>query len=685
MKKIAVGIVIAGLVVFFGLAGYFRYENAQFGKSVTGLGEKQSAHFVYTGYSAAEYKSFTKTSRYVAMPDGVKLATDIFLPADGPKRTSFPVIFIYNPYDRAYIAPSMPWWQRAFLWMRYGLSSPVFDQTIYDENLLFLAHGYALVVADMRGTGASFGHQMPFMLQVGQDGKDMIDWIASQKWCDGNVGMVGLSYRGWGELATAKFKPKALKAIMPEVIAFSGYAEGFRPGGILARRWIETYSDYLNAFNMNVFDEHFAFKWAPKATQAMLPTAPVFDENHDGTLTDEVTRNDDAYRRATMEHKDNMLFKDVAKQLPYIDSPAPAAYQGTDSIDSSPGYFAKDITTTGVAIYNLGGWFDGFIGGTVKLYATMAGKTPSKLLIAPKFHLPGVPEDYARYFHYQGNFKEQLAIERLRFFDHYLKGVDNGIDREPPVYIYVMNSGWRSENEWPLKRQVITPYYLGQDNRLSLREAADGIDAYQVDFTQSSSYGKNDVSRYLMMFTPDGVMDRTQKDKQCLVYDSGALGKDTEVTGQPIADLWVSSNQPDGDVYVYLTDVDENGRSLYVTEGQLRAGWNKLYNDDDQVRDVVNVLPDLPWHGFKAGTYEKDPLANGKVVELRFALLPTAWNFRQGHRLHVAIAGADYPDFELNPVLSPNDNPAEAPPTKLDLHRSAIYPSRIELPVIPPK
>ncbi len=90
----------------------------------------------------------------------------------------------------------MKWWEKAYLWVRYGITGPVFDQMIYDENRYLLSHGYAIVVADMRGTGASFGTQMPFMLKVGQDGKELVDWIESQEWCDGNVGMLGLSYRG---------------------------------------------------------------------------------------------------------------------------------------------------------------------------------------------------------------------------------------------------------------------------------------------------------------------------------------------------------------------------------------------------------------------------------------------------------------------------------------------------------
>jgi len=702
MKKVIAFVTVFFAILVIAFIIIRKTSTAPYGTGAP-AGTRVSAPFRYAGYTAPEYASWTKRSFFVPMSDGVDIAVDLFLPAGGPPRTSFPVVFIYNPYDRSYINPEFQWWEKAYMWVRWGITGPVLDQMIYSENQYLVSHGYAIAVADMRGTGASFGSQMPFMLRVGRDGKELVDWMARQQWCDGNVGMLGLSYRAWGELATAKFRPRALKCIMPEVIAITGYSEAFRPGGISALRWIDAYSDYLNAFNMNVLDKAMEFPRV-KLTAPLIPTAPVIDEDGDGDLADEVplmdkgdptTFADDGppryrdgverkshhYYRATMEHRKNLLFRQVGAMIPYIDS-IPDGY-GVDSIDSSPGYFAKDIMASGIAVYHIGGWFDGFIRGTVGLFATMREKNPSRLLVGPKFHLPGVPDAYADLFSYRGDLKEQTAVERLRFFDRYLKGIDNGIDREPPMYIYVMNSGWRAEKEWPPARRVVTSFHFDGGGALTTGRAGEGKDQYKVDFTHGSSYGENDISRYLMMFTPEGLMERTAKDRQCLVYETAPLAADTEVTGHPVADLWVSSDRSDGDFYVYLTDVDEKGRSLYVTEGQLRAGWHRLHNDDDQARGAVNIRPDLPWHGYRKGGYEKNSLAGGRVLNLRFDLMPTSWVFRKGHRIRVAVAGADFPDFEINPVLSPENDPAKALPTTITVHRSPRYASRVELPVIP--
>lgn len=134
-------------------------------------------------------------------------------------------------------------------------------------------------------------------------------------------------------------------------------------------------------------------------------------------------------------------------------------------------------------------------------------------------------------------------------------------------------------------------------------------------------------------------MDRTLPDRRCLTYQTPVLDRDVEVTGHPVADLWVSSDRADGDFFVYLTDVDESGRSLYVTEGQLRAGWTKTYPGDDQVR--------------------------------------------RGHRLRVAVAGADAGNFEMNPYLCAGNRPEDCPKTTVSIHHTKAWPSRIELPVIP--
>ena len=167
---------------------------------------------------------------------------------------------------------------------------------------------------------------------------------------------------------------------------------------------------------------------------------------------------------------------------------------------------------------------------------------------------------------------------------------------------------------------------------------------------------------------------------------SRPLEQDTEVTGHPIVHFWVSSTADYGDFFVYLEDVDEKGEAYYITEGKLRAGFAGLVPQEDMLPSEarIDVLPDLPYHGFKDSDYVKGIFAGGNIVELTFDLFPTSWVFKKGHRIRVPIACADWPTFDLHPRLSlrndPND-PVDIVPTVI-VYRDAKHPSRIELPVI---
>ncbi|WNJ18070.1 CocE/NonD family hydrolase [Pontibacter sp. G13] len=655
-----------------------------------------SAPFQYEGYSKPEYKDYQKHTQYVKMSDGTDLAVDIYLPDKGPERESFPVVFVYTPYNRSYLVPKMGVLRRVGSWIAGFGWGPTFEPPAFSRSFgNLLEHGYAFVVADMRGTGASFGSQMPLMPTLGRDGKEIIDWIDQQAWCDGHVGMVGPSYLGWSQFATAGHKPEALKCIMPEVVPFDTYAGGTRPGGIPATRWLEGYSDRLEGFNQNYFNFKARF----------LPAVPVVDEDGDGKIQDEYplmsryglmrgfapeykdeeSRGGNLYYRATREHLDNVRVREFLKEgISYWDSEAPVPYSQYSFRHTSASYFLDEIRETGLPVYHVGGWFDGFTRGTTKLFTTLSETNPVHMNIGPRIHFQKVPKPFAKYLDYSDNYEEQLAIEHLRFLDHYLKGVDNGIDTELPVNIYVMHKGWKQAQSWPLTEAVPTTLYFGNSANLSEQMPDVSKDTYEVDFEASSSYGRKGFNRWLMYESgPDEFMFRTEADERCMTYETPAFEQDMEVTGHPIVRVWVSSDQADGDLFVYLSDVDERGESAYVTEGQLRLNWAMLRDDDDQVDRTFDVLPDLPWHGFKQEQELAHPLADGRIIEVVLDLQPIAWNFRKGHKLRISIAGADEGNFELNPDLCPGGRPEDCLETRLFIHKGGSFPSSIELPVIP--
>jgi len=669
---------------------------------VDDIREKLGPEFAKNYQYNPEFKAFKKSSRFITLSDSTQMAVDIFLPTEGPEETRFPVILEYTPYGRALAHEMFPWWQQLLFWWFTDRWEPIFDSSLNNNTRIMLSQGYAWVSADMRGTGASSGAYAQLMPKLGKDGKELIDWITAQSWSNGKVGMSGGSYLGWSQLVTAAHKPEGLKCITPQVILFDAYSEAAYKGGIRMDAWLGEYSHLLRSLNMARFEPNQSRYVAP-----LLPAAPVVDEDNDGQLIDEIPtrkqgdtslfvddlppvyadgsgREKHYYYRYIKEHLSNIhSFRYMVEEMRFADSQT--LFQGEPIYynDNNTGSMLKAITDQKLPVLNIGGWFDGFLKGTTKIHATLAGEGSSRLLIGPVFHNPaGLVESYQELFNYKGDFQSERFAEQIRFFNRYLKDMDNGIDKEPPVKVYVMNKGWRQADIWPLQKQKYTSFYLQPDHELTRSEPAAGRDSYKVDFTHTSTYGEKKTNRWLMMIVMDTLMLRTEHDKKTLVFQTSPLEKEVEMVGHPIIHLWLSSNQIAGDVFVYLSDVDTDGRVHYVSEGQLRAGFKDLKDPDWQTKHQMTVKPDLPWHGFKKADYVKQVFAGGRVVELRFDLMPSAWLFKKGHRIRIAIAGADYGNFEYNPELCKGDLPDSCPETTMIVHQGDATPSRIEIPII---
>jgi putative CocE/NonD family hydrolase len=729
-KQLIIIVLSVCLVIGVGFGVFYRWlhpgNNLSLSLASTST-ERVSEPFKYSGYSSAEYSSYTKTSIYVEMDDGVWLAVDIYLPASGPDNGSgsYPVVFQYTPYGRAYIIPEkMGLIEQIEMRIGVGTADNVWDRanshdTVYGSSntivQTLLSYGYAYVCADVRGTGASFGVKQEFMPEMGTDGKKLIDWISAQAWSDGNVGMFGGSYLGYTQLAVAGEEPKALRAIFPEVVAMDGYSTEMRPGGVFCELYSTTgASDY--EYNLYLPDDYY------------YPTAPVVDEDGDGDLWDEIpldldgdgiflndynypdnpsnepqyadgNKREHIYYLATYEHLENQTYSDVGPKAEFIDTDL---NYGTDengnavtrnAYDVSPSAFVPKIMETNIAVYNHGSWMDPFITSTTELYNTMKDTNASRMIIDPGYH-----ETYSPFWSYFGEDEDAsikaYAIELVRFFDRYLKGIENGIDTEPAIYIYNMNGdGWRFENEFPLVRQELTNFYFAQNGTLTADQTTVefGSDDYQADLSHDSSWASKwydyPVSRYVMA-APDELPYRTEMDKKCLTYTTQAMVEDTEITGYPIITFYVSSTSDDTNFHIYLSDVDEDGNAVLVTEGVIRGGFAATYDNDNMIKrgtTGVDVLPNLPWHGFEEGQYNSEIFADDAIVELTVNLFPTSWLFKEGHSIRVSIACADWPTFEILPELSQTNNPAD-PETitpVIAVYRDKDYPSNIVLPVIP--
>ncbi|MBN1351602.1 CocE/NonD family hydrolase [candidate division KSB1 bacterium] len=650
----------------------------------TSSAQKFELPFPYPNDSQSVFESFQKTSQYVPMPDGTQIAVDFFLPAQGPDQATFPVLFLYTPYQRAQLDRK---------------TGKISDLSSKGWARWMLTKGYALICADMRGTGASTGWLMDFMPQLWSDGKEVVDWIAAQTWCDGNVGMMGGSYLGWSQTATASQLPRALKCIVPAVIPLEGFTGEVYPGGIYLDGFMKSWSHYMyySVRNMYLPGMH-------------VTSAPAVDEDGDGELSDEIPLdlNGDGsfldepspptysdgnprqhiYFQATREHHEkNYDYTEWTRALYFYDGKSPLGFTVSEL---GPTAHIHGIIDSKIPVYHIGAWFDGFTRGSFELFATMQNSNPSKLIVGPGYHDVAAGPFWQLFGYSRSQAKKIFEIEHLRFFDLYLKGIDNGIDREPPILIYVMNGkGWRFEKEWPPKRHTIQKLFLGKQATLNAKSKDAGHDRYRADYTHRSMYGSNGGNRWLGIAgnEPDSLPSRNQADARALCYQTQPLERDMEVTGHPVVTLWLTSTADYGDIFVYLSDVDPAGKSVLVTEGQLRAGFAGLYDNDQMIETHagIDVLPDLPWHGFKKQQYTDKIFANGNLVTLTIDFHPTSWVFKKGHQLRLSIACSDFPTFRLHPKLCPAndpDDPQNIVP-EISVHYGGSRQSCIELPVIP--
>jgi putative CocE/NonD family hydrolase len=400
-----------------------------------------------------------------------------------------------------------------------------------------------------------------------------------------------------------------------------------------------------------------------------MPPVPV-DEDTDGSMA----------AAAQSEHQGNASLLPLIQAAPFRDN---ELQPGITHQENAPYRFIDEIHRSGVAVYHIGGWYDGWARDEAVWFNNLT--VPQRLLLTPFSHQIGYDagwlEDITPLVH--DNFSPdaitafQLA-EHLRFFDYHLKGIDNGIMDEPPVWYYTMGAAegeaWRFAASWPLPNERRTNFYLGGDAAQSVHSVNDGLlstsapsdaegnDNYTVDYTTSLGVATRWTNMYGGAF---GYGDMTANDEKALTFTTPVLSDNVEVTGHPVVHLWVTSTADDGDFFVYLSEVDDDGYTHYITEGALRASHRALseapYNDLG-----------LPYHR----SFEEDfqPLPAGEPVELVFDLLPLSNIFDAGHRIRVTIMGADADTF-----ATPQLDPA---PT-VSIYLSASHASYIDLPIIP--
>jgi len=559
----------------------------------------------------------------VPMRDGVQLATDAYR-LEGAAPT--PVLVARTPYNKDHMVAN----------------GDTFN------ILRAVQAGYTVVIQDVRGRYASEGVFNPHRQET-QDGVDAFAWAAAQPWSNGVVGTFGGSYLGATQWLPAREQPPALRAMAPSITFSDGYEGCSYQGGAKVLhdlRWVVA----------NIVPAEIERRIA-RGEQPLASEIPL---DVDGALTELPLATHPLIREYAAFYLDWLAHRTADDYWP------PASPQaGYEQIE--------------VPALNISGWYDIFLWSTFQNYMGMqqrggpeVARRNQRVIIGPWTHMNfsgSFPE------HEFGRGGSAAAIDlpgfHLRWFDHWLKDVDNGIDQEPPVMIFVMGiDEWRTEADWPLPNTQYRPYYLhseGQANTLhgdgSLSTEPPGDEPLDI-YLYNPLRPVPTVGGQVILPGSNATGPRDQRAVELrddvLVYSTPVLEQEVEVTGPIELRLFVSSSAPDTDFTGKLVDVYPDGRAMILTEGILRARYRNSFTEPEQ-------------------------LEPGAVYELRLDLWATANVFLPGHRIRLEVSSSNFPRFDRNSNIGGDitrETANQYQPAINRIYHDGAYPSHLLLPII---
>lgn len=537
----------------------------------------------------------------IPMRDGVRLATDVYLPEGVERGQKLPTILVRTCYDRSLRKQFFKRWTNK---------------------------GYAVVNQDVRGRADSEGELIPFYYER-DDSSDTIDWIVAQDWSDGNVGMWGASYLGYVVTAASTSGHPNLKAVVNEVNVGSPFVDTVRKGGTVCS-WPLLCWTLAQSVGTRTDFSIFAGKTVdPEKAVDARPISEVPQQ-----MIGKASGPWDLWR-------DHPEYDDFWKNCTY----------------SERGDQVK------VPMFVISGWYDGDSAGVSETWRMLTKHdVPNrKIWLGPWEHGPNRARDFQGASFGNDSVVYNYDVNVLRWFDRFLKDIPNGIDQEPRATYYVVGSNeWRTSDDWTPVEAEMKNFYLASHGRAN---SSNGDGSLQFTPQQESSPDT-------FVYNPlDPVADGGDREPEnmrkhelrtdILVYTSEVLQESVTVAGELSCELYAASTGVDTDWVVTLSDVDEQGNSIKLSNYIVRA---KYRNGVDQ--------PEL--------------LTPGKVEKYSIFLQNIAHTFAPGHRIRFTITSSS--KFIAFPNTNTGLNPYEDPtPIKVTqtIYHSEQYPSHVKLPILP--
>ena len=528
------------------------------------------------------------------MRDGTVLRADVFRPAEEGR---YPVLVQRTPYNKEF-------WP-----FTYSAIDPV----------KAAASGYVIAIQDVRARWASDGEAFFLYRNEFEDGHDTVEWAAGLPYSDGNIGAYGISYMGATTWEAAAARPPSLKAIAPTTAPYDFFENHLWRGG--AFLWGTFVSWSLQAIGPN------ALLRSKMGSDEFLPLLLQ--------LVDDLDAYDERVRHVPIKtfppaRTDDPTFLPFFKEV--LEHPTRDDFNGSVLKSDAHG----KITAPAQII---AGWHDLLLAADIAHYQKVRTDAESeearehtRLIIGPWSHgafLNTVGElDFG--MRASGIFldlSEDLTSLHLRWFDRWLKGIQNGIENEPRVKIFVQGlNRWRGEDDWPLTRAKSTNWYLQPGGGLSPEAPAPDAPPATYVYDGNDPCPTRGGTLLLPATYPRGPVDQSPvlSRKDVLVYTSEPLQSNLEVTGPVTAVLYAATSAPDTDWVVKLCDVFPDGKSINICDGILRARYR------ESIEDPALVEP-------------------GAVERYEVDLWATSNLFKAGHRIQVVITSSDFPRYDRNP------------------------------------